>query len=137
MTNKLNFSFRINVFENGDMHPYFSVSPPNVGKYLNYLSINNQNLESLKTDIEKIIDVIEGRELSVLISDKGDCIFNVKQSNTELIEFYEEFEQVSINTLDFLKLFKDWYDFLKKYYEGNIPFIIPMNLRTEYKIVKL
>jgi hypothetical protein len=136
MTDKLNCSFNISVNVDGNMHPYFLVFPNNVGKYLNYLS-SNQNLEGLQTDIKKILDVIDGREISTLITDKGDCIFKVMQSNTELIEFYEEFEPVNISTLEFLKLFKDWNAFLIKYYEGNIPFIIPMNLRDEYKILKI
>lgn len=135
MKDKLNFSFSISVSVDGNMHPYFLVFPNDVGKYLNYLS-TNQGLESIENDIKKILDVIEGREISTLISDRGDCIFKVMHSSTELIEFYEEFESVIISTSEFLRLFTDWFDFLDKYYGGKIPFIIPMNLRDEYKIVK-
>jgi len=136
MVEKLNYNFKILVYEDGIMIPNFSVWPPQIGKYLNYLS-TNENIEDIELNIKKIIGVIEGKEVSTLISDKGDCIFKVMQSSTELIEFYEEFEPVNISTLEFLRLFKDWNAFLIKYYEGNIPFIIPMNLRDEYKIVKI
>lgn len=130
----LNYSFAIRVDEKGNMSPFFNVWPPQIGKYLNHLAWNI-NLESVDLDISLINKIISGDQIEGYVSDKGDCIFKVMQSTTELIEFYEEFDPVKISTADFLNLIKDLYNFLRMYYEGKIPFIIPMNLRSEYKIV--
>ncbi len=128
----LNYRFYILCDIKGIQEPTMKFGPEKNHIHLEHLSFGHlSKSEGVQNELKKIRLVLDG--LMEIHSFGGDewCIVDFKKENSTISNFFDEFEPFKIESALILKLLEDWYAFLVKWENNEIPGIIHPNSRIK------
>lgn len=127
-------SYKLVILRSGDQVPVINVAPVKYDPICHVFSRNlakSKNVYTLLNQVKSLNDKSE----PIKIEAEDKCEIMIQKENTLVNGFFDEFQSFEIPTIELLKLIEEWYQFLKFYEEGNIPYVIPPSKKEELVIV--
>jgi hypothetical protein len=121
---KLNYSFYIEVDTNGKQRPFMALGPIGNAQHLGHLAMGLSSSFLVKNTLEGIESVLNKEKEVYDFAGDDWCIVRFKKEKSIIINGFDEFEPFEIESELILKLMGDWYEFLLKWENNEIPGII-------------
>lgn len=132
---EISITFYIQVYVDGYQIPlmHLESSPLKTIKELSHLARGHlSNSDGVRSELENMQSVLHG--IIEVHSFGGDewCIVDFRKEKSTIINFFDEFEPFEIESKFIFKLMEDWYAFLLKWENNEIPGLIhPESRRTK------
>ena len=126
-----NYKFYISIDEDGKQNPFmtFGINPNY--KHLGNLAMGHLSQSNgVKRDLSEIERVNKGELEKHTFAGDDWCIVIYKNEISTIVNGFDEFEPFEMESSKIHKFLADWYNFLSKYENGEIPGITPSNKTT-------
>lgn len=123
-----NYEFAIEVLVNGKQRPFmkFGINPNY--KHLGNLAMGHLSQSyGVKRDLDEIEKVNNGEIEKHTFAGDDWCIVIYKKENSTIVNGFDSFEPFEMESSKIYKFLNDWYNFLKKYENDQIPGITITN----------
>ncbi|GAA5219573.1 hypothetical protein GCM10025777_02030 [Membranihabitans marinus] len=81
------------------------------------------------------INSLNDNSSPIKLEAEDKCVLFISKNETFVSGFFDEFESFTIPTVELMRLVEEWLRFLGNYEAGNIPGVIPDNMKAELVIV--
>ena len=124
-------TFYIKVYPN-DQFPAISISPEKYSYLDSALGKSSQNiLRQLK-----LIKNLKDKDEYIEKDDNGFMELKIRKDYIYMRSPLDIFKPLKVSTNQFVSLLMEWYYFVLKYEQGEMPFIIPPTKRDEWMVVR-
>ncbi len=124
MANSLNPNFQIIVEEDGRQYPSISIGDSNFEMLSNLALGHMSRSKGVRKELDGLEAVLGGSKEVHSFGGDDWCIIDFRKERSTIINGFDEFEPVEIDSKIVLDLLQDWYFFLLSYENGEIPGII-------------
>lgn len=118
---KLNYKFYIEVNSKGNQRPFMMIGPVGATQHLGNLALGLSNSNLVRKELEGIGAVLDNRKDVHHFAGDDWCIVSFKKEKSLISNGMDSFKPFEIESKLILKLMKDWYGFLLKWENNEIP----------------
>ena len=121
----LNYEFAIEVLANGKQRPFMKLGINPNFKHLGNLAMGHLSQSyGVKRDLVELEKVNNGELDKHTFAGDDWCIVIYKRETSTIANGFDEFEPFEMKSSEIHRFLSDWYNFLSKYENGEIPGII-------------